>query len=167
MSNNFEAFSGIPNALKTFSDKSLDFPHLRKQDNRTRQERREDFEEELGKIDRAFLEDIKNTVLNSQSKEELWSLKEEVENCLIKFSRYFDSFENFNAEETRKVELKKRELKLEARHDWSSKFRLFFFRVLASFLLIVTLFSIGYIEHEYEWARLPMSKYLKIAPSSQ
>jgi len=28
-------------------------------------------------------------------------------------------------------------------------------------LLVVTLFSIGFIEHNYEWARLPLSSYLK------
>jgi len=62
--------------------------------------------------------------------------------------------------EIRKIALKEKELKLEAKHDWAEKFRLYFFRVLASLLFIITLFTIGYIEKEYEWATLPLSKYV-------
>jgi phosphoenolpyruvate carboxylase len=129
-------------------------------DNRTRSERREDFERRLEGIDKKSLEDLKEIISNASSSDELMELKEDIEDSLTKFIQYYDQFNNLNSEESRKVALKEKELKLDARYDWREKARLFLFRILGSALVVATLFAIGYIEHEYEWARLPMSKYL-------
>ena len=139
---------------------SYSTPALSLPDKRTRAEIREDFEKELAALDFKEIEGLKEKLLDIREAKDIMPLKEDIENSLIKFLRYYDKFEDLNSEESRKVALKEKELALEAKHDWKEKFRLFIFRILASILLIVTLFAIGYIEHEYEWARLPMSKYL-------
>jgi len=129
-------------------------------DNRSRAERREDFEKKLKSLDKKIIEDLKDRVIEIREPEDLMALKEDIEDSLIKFIRFYDRFEDLNSEESRKVALKEKELKLDAHYDWREKARLFLFRILGSALVVVTLFAIGYIEHEYEWARLPMSKYL-------
>jgi len=129
-------------------------------DNRSRAERREDFEKKLKSLDKKTIEDLKDRVIEIREPEDLMALKEDIEDSLIKFIRFYDRFEDLNSEESRKVALKEKELKLDAHYDWREKARLFLFRILGSALVVVTLFAIGYIEHEYEWARLPMSKYL-------
>ncbi|ELB2152578.1 hypothetical protein QNS29_004766 [Vibrio parahaemolyticus] len=135
-------------------------------DKRSRTEIREDFEKELQALDKDAIEKLKDDVCAmDQYSEEYSNSKNDVENALVKILRFYDKFENLNSEESRKVALKEQELKLEAKHDWAEKFRLFFFRVLASVLFIVTLFTIGYIEKEYDWATLPMSKYISTMPS--
>jgi len=129
-------------------------------DNRSRAERREDFEKKLKSLDKKTIENLKDRVIEIREPEDLMALKEDIEDSLIKFIRFYDRFDDLNSEESRKVSLKEKELKLDARYDWREKARLFLFRILGSALVVVTLFAIGYIEHEYEWARLPMSKYL-------
>lgn len=129
-------------------------------DKRSRAEIREDFEKKLKALDKNAIEDLKDKILDIHDPKELMSLKEDIEDSLLKLIRYYDQFEDLNSSESRKVALKEKELKLDARYDWREKARLFFFRILGSALVVVTLFAIGYIEHEYEWARLPMSKYL-------
>jgi hypothetical protein len=129
-------------------------------DKRSRAEVREDFERKLKSLDKGVIEGLKDKIIDTHEPEEIMALKEDIEDSLIKFIRYYDQFEDLNSDESRKVALKEKELKLEARYDWREKARLFFFRVLGSALVIVTLFVIGYVEHEYEWAHLPMSKYL-------
>ncbi len=134
-------------------------PSISVPDKRSRAEVREDFERELEELDLSALEDLKQKALDASEPEEFFDLKDDLENSLVKFLRFYSAFEDLNSEESRKVSLKEKELKLDARHDWSNKFRLFFFRVLASVLLVVTLFGIGYIENRYDWAKLPMTKY--------
>ncbi|CAH6820495.1 conserved hypothetical protein [Vibrio chagasii] len=135
-------------------------------DKRSRTEIREDFEKELKALDKYAIEKLKDDICAmEQYSEEYSKSKNDVENALVKILRFYDKFEDLNSEESRKVGLKEQELKLEAKHDWAEKFRLFFFRVLASVLFIVTLFTIGYIEKEYDWATLPMSKYISTMPA--
>lgn len=126
---------------------------------------REDFNNELAAIDKKALIKLKDDIsaFSGNQESELWGRKEEIENFLIKFIRYIAEFEHFKLEESRKIELKKQELRLDAKHDWADKFRLFFFRVLASTLFVITLFAMGYIEKKYDWATLPLSKYVKPA----
>jgi hypothetical protein len=153
--------SKLLSGLSNFSNpSSYNIPAPIMPDKRTRAEVREDFEKELESLDFAVIEELKEKLLDAHDPKEVFSLKEDLENSLVKFLRFYYKFEDLNSEESRKLALKEKELSLEAKHDWKEKFRLFFFRILASFLLVVTLFAIGYIEHEYEWARLPMSKYL-------
>ncbi|WP_133151118.1 hypothetical protein [Vibrio cyclitrophicus] len=136
-------------------------------DRRTRAERREDFEKRLGTIDKDFISNLKETVIQSEiNSNEYQNCKEDIEDTLIKFLRLYDEFKDLNSEESRKVALKEQELRVEAKHDWAEKFRLFFFRILASILFIISLFSIGYIEKEYDWATLPLSKYVSVAPTT-
>ncbi len=164
--------SSIPNFAvpKIPSLGPLATPKITPVDRRSRAEIREDFESTLRKIDKEqieslidFLNNIENDG-NESIEEKILKEKDSLENTLIKFSRCIKKFDVLNSDEERKLHLKEKELRLEASHDWKDKFRLFFFRGLASALLIVTLFTIGYIEHEYEWAHLPMSKYLKVSP---
>lgn len=152
---------------------SMDFktpkiPHI---DRRSRAEVREDFEKELARLDKKALINLKEQVIklekyNDEDNDELWRCKEDLENSLVKLIRHMDKFEELNSEESRAVALKEKELRLEGRHDWHEKSRLFFFRVLASMLFIFTLFTIGYIEKEYDWATLPLSKYVKPVPQA-
>jgi hypothetical protein len=132
-------------------------------DDRSRAEVREDLERELEALDFDALERLKEKAIDTMDPELFIELKNDLENSLVKFLRFYRKFEDLNSEESRKIALKEKELKLEARHDWASKFRLFFFRILASVLLIFTLFGIGYVEHSYDWARLPMTKYFSPA----
>jgi DNA-directed RNA polymerase subunit F len=159
-----EAFKNLPQMPKVAPYRPL-IP-----DNRTRSERREDFEKELAALDKdaltKLLERIKEITERYEGYENaLWENKDDIQNAISKLIKYIDKFENLNSEEARKIEFKRRELALETSHDWKEKFRTFFFRILASILFISTLFAIGYIEHEYEWARLPLSKYVSPAPS--
>lgn len=162
-----ESLSGLANHLP----KSMEIPSLKpmpRPDTRSRVERREDFEKELEALDKMALIELKDTILDMSSSDlyqsKFWDKKEDLENSLVKLIRYMDKFDDLNSEESRKVALKEQELRLEAKHDWAEKFRLFFFRVLATGLFISSLFAIGYIEHNYEWAKLPLSKYVKAVP---
>jgi hypothetical protein len=148
----------------------INVPPPRSLDTRTRVEKREDFERELNEIDQKKLEGLvqylrakEKKIYNDKIHDDIPEL---IENSIIKLSIYIKKFEQYGLEEERKLAIKYKELKLEASHDWREKFRLFIFRILASLLFIITLFSIGYIEHNYEWARLPLSKYVKIIPST-
>ncbi|ELH7496491.1 hypothetical protein ACSYON_004354 [Vibrio vulnificus] len=160
--------SGITNMLSSLERNQPSLSEYRPiiPDKRSRTEIREDFEKELQALDKDAIEKLKDDIcVMEQYSEEYSNSKNDVENALVKFLRFYDKFEDLNSEESRKVALKEQELKLEAKHDWAEKFRLFFFRVLASVLFIVTLFTIGYIEKEYDWATLPMSKYISTMPS--
>lgn len=153
--------SNIMNGLSSMTKSQYyEAPRPIVQDNRSRAEVREDFEKKLKSIDMSVIEGLKDKIIDIREPEEMMALKEDIEDSLIKFIRYYERFEDLNSDESRKVALKEKELKLESRYDWREKARLFFFRVLGSALVIVTLFVIGYVEHEYEWAHLPMSKYL-------
>ncbi|WP_415902197.1 hypothetical protein ACMXYR_14935 [Neptuniibacter sp. QD29_5] len=150
----------------------LKIPDIKPIDRRSRAEIREDFEKELSKIDKKHIDDlisffhgVEERGPDESVEEQFLKESESIKNTLIKFSRTIEDFNHLNSEQERKLSLKEQELSLEASHDWREKFRLFFFRVLASGLLVVTLFAIGYIEHEYDWAHLPMSKYLSVNPS--
>jgi hypothetical protein len=110
-------------------------PKIPKIDKRSRAEIREDFEKDLTALDKKALIQLKDNIIdlseNDSNQSGMLSHKDEIENSLIKFIRYIDKFEDLNSEESRKVALKEQELKLDARHDWAEKFRLFFFRLLA------------------------------------
>lgn len=160
MAGRFDPSSILSGLGAMTKNRSFDLPAPIIPDKRTRAEVREDFEKKLKALDKDAIEKLKNKILDINEPDDLMVLKEDIEDSLIKFIRYYDHFEDLNSDESRRVALKERELKLDARYDWREKARLFFFRVLGSALLVVTLFVIGYIEHEYEWARLPMSKYL-------
>jgi hypothetical protein len=160
MAGPFDLPGMMKNLNRISEPRSPAMPALQRPDTRSRAERREDFEKELASLDRVTIENLRDKLLESSKDDDLKYIKEDLENALIKFIRFYDKFEDLNSDESRKVALKEKELILEAKHDWKEKFRLFFFRVLGSALLIITLFFIGYIEHEYDWARLPMSKYL-------
>jgi len=160
--------SSIMNNLQGLSRMtSYETPSVPVPDKRSRAEVREDFESELEKLDIPALEALKEKTLDTTEPSEFFDLKDDIENSLVKFLRFHRAFEDLNSEESRKVALKEKELKLEAKHDWSSKFRLFFFRVLASVLLVITLFGIGCIEYRYDWAKLPMTKYFSPTVTQQ
>lgn len=165
-----KAVPKIPEIPKSnFSGMDSKLQEIKPIDRRSRAEVREDFEGELAKLDKNALVSLKEKVVkldkyNNEDTDELWRCKEDLENSLVKLIRYIDKFEELNSEESRTVALKEKELKLEGKHDWYDKFRLFFFRVLTSMLFVSTLFAIGYIEKEYDWATLPLSKYVKPAP---
>lgn len=136
-------------------------------DNRTRAERREDLERSLSGIDREGLRELVNIVddVAGSSVKSPAILKErlsDIKHALMKFEKLHDEFLHLNSQEDRRISYRDKELRLEALHDWKDKFRLFFFRVLASVLFVVMVFAIGYIEHEYDWARLPLAKYMDI-----
>lgn len=160
MAGRFDPSSLLSGLNALTENRSYEMPSPIIPDKRTRAEVREDFEKKLKALDKDTIEELKNKILDINEPGDLMALKEDIEDSLVKFIRYYDHFEDLNSDESRKVALKEKELKLDARYDWREKARLFFFRVLGSVLLVVTLFVIGYIEHEYEWARLPMSKYL-------
>ncbi len=160
MAGRFELPSVMKNIDALTRNMNFEIPKPIIPDNRSRAERREDFEKKLKSLDKKTIEDLKDRVIEIREPEDLMALKEDIEDSLIKFIRFYDRFEDLNSEESRKVALKEKELKLDAHYDWREKARLFLFRILGSALVVVTLFAIGYIEHEYEWARLPMSKYL-------
>jgi len=160
MAGRFELPSVMKNIDALTRNMNFEIPKPIIPDNRSRAERREDFEKKLKSLDKKIIEDLKDRVIEIREPEDLMALKEDIEDSLIKFIRFYDRFEDLNSEESRKVALKEKELKLDAHYDWREKARLFLFRILGSALVVVTLFAIGYIEHEYEWARLPMSKYL-------
>jgi hypothetical protein len=169
MTNKFSDLLGSSKLLEGVSMPASKFPTLSTPDKRSRTERREDFEKELAAIDKDAILELESRILDissygDSSKDDFWDTKETVEKTLVKFLRTLDKFEDLNAEESRKIGLKEQELKLESKHDWANKTRLFFFRVLATILFISSLFVIGYVEHTYEWARLPMSKYIKAMP---
>ena len=133
-------------------------------DQRSRFEKKEDFQKVLDEIDKDSLIDLKVSLFKavvSQDVKDLTKQSQQVQNVLDKFILYIDNFEGFNSEESRKISFKEQELKLEANHDFHEKKRLFGFRVAASVLFIVTLFLIGSLEHNVEWLRLPLSKYIK------
>lgn len=160
MAGRFELPSVMKNIDALTRNMNFEIPKPIIPDNRSRAERREDFEKKLKSLDKKTIENLKDRVIEIREPEDLMALKEDIEDSLIKFIRFYDRFDDLNSEESRKVALKEKELKLDARYDWREKARLFLFRILGSALVVVTLFAIGYIEHEYEWARLPMSKYL-------
>lgn len=157
----------VPGIFDSIRLNSPKIPTVKPVDRRSRADKREDFENKLSKIDKnqldlliTFLQEIESE--NTQDIESRFlNERESLENALIKFSKYITKFQHLNSEMERKLDLKEKELELEASHDWKNKFRLFFFRGMASALLIITLFAIGYIEHTYDWAHLPMSKYLE------
>ena len=140
-------------------------------DKLSRTEQKEAFEKKLKALDKGAIRDLKNAIADLKPYDDydeyalqFLEYKGEIENVLVKFLRNIDNFEDLNSEESRKIGLKEQELKLEAKQDWANKWRLFCFRVLATILFISSLFVIGSLEHNYEWARLPMSKYLKTIP---
>ncbi|NAW97339.1 MULTISPECIES: hypothetical protein [unclassified Vibrio] len=138
-------------------------PELLIPDTRSRTERQDDFEKKLKDLDKNAIEKLKLSLAHSQ-----WdsNIIRDVDLALEKLLKFYNDFEDLNSQESRKIAWKEKDLKVEAKYDWKAKSRLFFFRVLASVLFIVTLFTIGYIEKEYDWATLPMSKYITTIPSS-
>jgi hypothetical protein len=159
------------NALSKFQVPEAKLPSAPLPDKRSRAERREDFEKELAALDKDALIELRKKIQDIDEysetyKSDFWAYKEDLENSIIKLIRYMNKFEELNSNESRKITLKEQELKLEARHDWAEKFRLFFFRVLATALFVGSLFAIGYLEHNYEWAKLPLSKYVKTTPAA-
>lgn len=171
MAGRFKGFSGIADTLKSIQLPEINTSPLTVPDTRSRAEYREDFEKELASLDKQVLIELKNKIIKIKAssgdhENDFWGHKNDIENSIIKFIRYIEKFEEHSYEGSRKLSLKGQELKLEAKHDWAEKSRLFFFRVLASVLFVCTLFAIGYIEREYDWATLPLSKYVKPVPSS-
>ena len=133
-------------------------------DKRSRSERREDFERKLKELDKPTLIQLLDDIKDVSNYEDLWDYKSDLQNTVSKLIRYMNEFDDLNSDESRKIALKEQELKLESKHDWAGKFRLFFFRILATVLFVISLFTIGYIEHNYDWAKLPLSKYIKTTP---
>lgn len=162
-----DTFKNIPK----FQTNAPDFADLYTPiDQRSRVERREDLEKALAGIDKEALRELiewaeKPGFSDHNSKEE--NIKEFLDKrskmalALTKFDRYIKDFERLNSEEERRLTYKEKEHRLESLADWKEKFRTFLFRVLGSMLLIATLFSIGYIEKNYEWATLPLTQYFK------
>lgn len=171
MAGRFDGISGLSDTLKGLQMPEVKMPSIPTVDKRSRAERREDFEKELAALDKDALIELRDKIqdINDYSEgfeSEFWSHKEDLENSVIKLIRYMNKFDDLNSDESRKIALKEQELKLEAKHDWADKFRLFFFRILATALFVSSLFIIGYLEHNYEWAKLPLSKYVKTTPAS-
>lgn len=86
-------------------------------DKRTRAERREDFDQELAKIDKvqlenliSFLEGVAEKDADESVEEQFLRESESIKNALIKFSRTIKEFEWFNSEQERQLSLKKEEL---------------------------------------------------------
>jgi len=168
MAGRFDGLSGLADTSKGFQMPETKIPSLPTVDKRSRAEWREDFEKELAALDKDALIELRDNIqdINDYSdnhESELWTHKEDLENSVIKLIRYMNKFDDLNSEESRKIALTEQELKLEAKHDWAEKFRLFFFRILATTLFVISLFAIGYIEHNYDWAKLPLSKYVTAA----
>ncbi len=132
-------------------------------DSRNRAERKEDFESEILKIDlqkiTLLLDTLKNIENEEISMSEIKDLQQNITNALIKYKRTINTFEGLNSDLAVQLDYKRNELKFLAKADWKNKFRLFFFRMLWTILFVVSLFAVGYIDKEYEWAELPMSKY--------
>lgn len=110
MTNKFGDLLGAAKAFENFSIPKSNFD-LPVADKRSRTERREDFENKIKAIDKKSILKLKNSIVNisnydEESKDEFWNHKDQVENALIKFLRYYDNFEDLNSEESRKVGLK-------------------------------------------------------------
>ncbi len=170
MAGRFDGFSGLADTVRGLQMPEVKMPSIPVEDKRSRSERKEDFEKELEALDKEALIELRDKVQNisdytEEYETEFWKHKDDLENTVIKLIRHLNKFEDLNSEESRKIALKEQELKLESRHDWAEKFRLFFFRILATSLFVTSLFAIGYIEDTYEWAKLPLSKYVKTAPA--
>ena len=71
--------------------------------------------------------------------------------------------EKLNQADAQKLKQQREAFRLEARYDWYGKFRTFLFSVMGAVLFIVTLFTIGYIEKNYDWAVLPLAKYVEVS----
>lgn len=143
---------------------ALSVPRISPPDKRSRQDVQEDQALELAQINKQSLIDLRECCREIRSDEEWLKHSNDVDNVLTKFINCISDFEKLNAESHRKIELKRAELKLDEWHDWKEKGRTFLFRVLASALFIASLFAIGYIDHEYEWARLPLAGYINPSP---
>ncbi|SMM98222.1 hypothetical protein SPONL_2060 [uncultured Candidatus Thioglobus sp.] len=133
-------------------------------DYRSRAEQKEDFETKILEIDQKkirLLVDVWKKIENNKEIKllEVKDLEESTINTLIKYQRTISTFEVLNSDLAVQLDYKKNELKFIAMADWKNKFRLFFFRILWTILFVGSLFVVGYIEKEYEWANLPMSKY--------
>lgn len=145
----------------------VNIPDLQSIDNRSRTEKKEDREFELALIDfddineaLEFMEDP--SVVESMDDDALIEKKKLVVDCLEKFSRYKAEFEELNSDHYRRIKLKQHELFIEANADWKEKWRTFWFRVLGSLLLIITLFAIGTIHHHVNWLYLPFESVMKM-----
>jgi hypothetical protein len=104
-------YTNIANTMSKMSEQtqsSLTAPII--PDKRSRAEFREDFEKELSALDKDALVSLKEKVISIHDAEELYPLKEDLENSLVKLLRFYDEFENLNSEESRKVALKEKEL---------------------------------------------------------
>lgn len=136
-------------------------------DKRSRAERAEDFETELLKIDRERIKLLINTLekINKNpeiKKSDIKEIQDSVIKTLVKYERTISTFEALNSDLAIQLDYKKNELKFIAKSDWRDKFRLLFFRILGTIFFISALFVIGHIEHKYDWAHLPMSKYFNV-----
>lgn len=110
-----------------FRDMNLDILSPIINDTRVRSERNKYFEEKLKSLDKKTIEELKGMVVDARDPDALMILKEDIEVSLIKFIRFYDLLEDLNSEESRKIALKEKELKLDARYDWREKARLFLF----------------------------------------
>ncbi len=165
---------GLAHASDYLNEQILNRPTL---DNRTSQERREDEKKFLDSITeneiekyKEKLETLNNLFLNGD-KEIIADRRSEFDSMFVRLTHVLDrykhdisQYKHLNSDYSRKIELKKSELSLEASADWRSKWRLFLFRVLGTLLFITAIFAIGYLEKNYDWATLPLSKYVSSAP---
>ena len=87
----------------------------------------------------------------------------EIQSLFITLTEEVEYSEKLNAEDAQKLKQQREALRLEARYDWYGKFRTFLFSVMGAALFIVTLFTIGYIEKNYDWAVLPLAKYVEVS----
>lgn len=104
------------------------------------------------------LNDIDEDRLN---KSEMFTfMSTHVRAALEKYEQTHDHYLRLNDESQRRIATKREELRLDSLHHWKELGRQFFFRVLAVALFVAMLFAIGYIDHQFEWARLPLAQYL-------
>lgn len=133
-----------------------------KVDRRSRQEIRDDYTQKLAEISKDEIRQAINFLNSSDfsdfNAEEHDKEIDFINDCLVKLERYKDDFESLNSEHSRRINLKREELKLDADADLSEKWRTFRFRILGSGLLIITLFLLGTLNHHITWLHLPFER---------
>ena len=93
---------GITNPLQRMQMPEYTPPSIPVPDNRSRTERREDFEKDLSALDKKALIELKEQIIDlsehGSGSSDLWAHKEDIENSLIKLIRYIDKFEDLNSD---------------------------------------------------------------------
>jgi len=165
-----ETIRQFESPLKKFTTPKLEFPMQKPVDMRTRQERKDDRQIELSKLNiddiRDALEYMRNEDSELREPESVTRNHQLVVDNLELFLQHKTTFEDLNSDHSRRIALRKNELDIEADADLKEKWRTFKFRVLGSGLLVATLFVIGTINHHVSWLHLPFESLLKPSLSS-